>query len=207
MANPSHRPDRHDIVLASASVVRARILNDAGVACRVDPANVDESGIKADCAREGVAVETVVQRLAQAKAVAGSKRHPGCLVIGADQILECDGRRFDKPASLIEARTQLLALRGRTHRLVTAAALVRDGAPVWQAVDDAWLEMRHFTDSFLDGYLRAVGGQALQSVGAYQVEGLGSQLFARMTGDHFTILGLPLLPLLDALRIQGVLAS
>lgn len=183
------------------------MLNDAGLPCRVDPADIDESAIKADGAKEGASVEIVARRLAQAKAAAVSKRHPGSLVIGADQILECDGRRFDKPASLAEARAQLLALRGRIHRLVTAAALVRDGALVWETLDQAQLEMRHFTDGFLDGYLRAVGSQALESVGAYQVEGLGSQLFARMTGDHFTILGLPLLPLLAALRGQGILPS
>lgn len=201
------QPSRLKVVLASASPIRARLLNDAGVAITVDPADLDESRIKADCESEGMAIEATVERLACAKARAVSDRHPGAVVIGADQMLECAGRRFDKPASRIAARDQLWALRGRAHRLVTHVCLVRDGALLWQAADEARLDMRDFTEPFLDGYLRAIEDKALGSVGAYQIEGLGIQLFARVSGDYFTILGLPLLPLLGALRSQGIVPS
>jgi septum formation protein len=128
-------------------------------------------------------------------------------VIGADQVLDCDGVLFDKPADPGAARTQLLALRGRTHRLVSAVVLVRDGQRLWHHVGRADLKMRDFSTRFLDRYLESAGQAALSSVGAYQLEGIGAQLFAAIEGDYFTILGLPLLPLLDNLREHGVLPS
>jgi hypothetical protein len=129
------------------------------------------------------------------------------LVIGADQVLECDGVLFDKPVDLAAARAQLLALRGRTHRLVSAVVLARDGQRAWHHVDRADLTMRDFSAGFLDHYLESSGDAVLSSVGAYQLEGRGVQLFVRIDGDYFSILGLPLLPLLDILREQGVLPS
>jgi septum formation protein len=121
--------------------------------------------------------------------------------------LECDGILFDKPSDLAAARSQLMALRGREHRLLSAVVLVRDGERVWHHVDRATLTVRDFSTDFLDRYLRSAGDTALSSVGAYQLEGVGAQLFAAIDGDYFTILGLPLLPLLDILREQGILPS
>jgi septum formation protein len=145
--------------------------------------------------------------LAELKAQRVARRHPGSLVIGADQVLECDGILFDKPSDLAAARSQLMALRGREHRLLSAVVLVRDGERVWHHVDRANLTVRDFSADFLDRYLRSAGDAALSSVGAYQLEGVGAQLFAAIDGDYFTILGLPLLPLLDILREQGILPS
>jgi len=153
----------------------------------------------------GQSVEATVLCLAHAKAQAVAIRHPGAVVIGADQMLECGSRRFDKPCSRGAARAQLLALRGRGHRLVSGACLFRGGTVLWQGTDEASLEMRHFTEAWLDDYLRAMNGKVLRTVGAYEIEGLGLQLFSRVSGDHFTIRGLPLLALLGALRSHGLL--
>jgi septum formation protein len=207
MAIQPARPETAPIVLASASAARAMLLRNAGVAITIDPAAVDEDRLKAESARQGFSVEDTVLRLALAKAEAVARRHPGVPVVGADQMLVCNGVRFDKPANVASARTQLLALRGQNHRLVTGACLIRDGECVWQAVDEANLTMRDFTESFLEGYLRVAAEKALESVGAYQLEGLGIQLFSTVRGDHFTILGLPLLGFLDALRRHGLMPS
>ena len=149
--------------------------------------------------------ETVVEALALLKAQQVSRRFPDTLVIGADQMLECEGTRFDKPQDLDQARVQLGQLRGRAHDLVGCVIVVKDGARLWHHPSRVTLEMRPFSDSFLDSYLAAVGEAALKSVGAYQLEGLGAQLFARIKGDYFAILGLSLLPLLDFLRTHEVL--
>lgn len=180
------------------------MLERAGVAVTCDPADVDEDAVKAAGRAAGCSVEQVAERLAEAKASAVAVRHPGALVLGADQMLECEGRWFDKPAGRDGAADQLRRLRGRTHRLVSAAAVARDGVVVWRGIDDARLTMRAFTDGFLDGYLQACGDGVLSSVGAYHLEGLGAQLFERVEGDFFTILGLPLLPLLGFLRERGI---
>ena len=127
--------------------------------------------------------------------------------VGADQILECDGRWFDKPRDLEEARAQLQALSGRTHRLITAAAVVRDSAVLWRAIETARLTMRRVSEAFLDRYLAAMGKRVLATVGGYELEGLGAQLMTRVEGDYFAILGLPLLPLLAFLREDGALAA
>ncbi len=149
----------------------------------------------------------VAEALAELKAQRVSRRHAGSLVVGADQVLECDGVLFDKPVDVAAARNQLLALRGRRHQLVSAVVLVRDGRRIWHHVDRADLRMREFSTDFLDRYLQSAGGAALSSVGAYQLEGVGAQLFAGIEGDYFTILGLPLLPLLGILREHGLLPS
>ena len=145
--------------------------------------------------------------LAEAKARRVAAHHPHGLIIGADQILVCDGAWFDKPASLADARHQLQKLRGRTHRLVTAACVVEGQACTWRGIASAWLTMREFSDAFLDLYLEAEGTSVLGSVGAYRLEGRGVQLFTRVEGDHFAILGLPLLELLSFLRERGALPS
>ncbi len=191
------------VVLASASASRRALLAAAGIDVLVDPAHVDEAALKASLAAEGSSPAAIAEALAELKATRVSARQAGRLVIGCDQILECQGRSFDKPADLAAARRQLQELRGQTHSLYSAAVALRDGARLWHHVGRADLSMRQFSDSFLDSYLAAAGSAATASVGAYQLEGLGAQLFDRIEGDYFTILGLPLLPLLEFLRGQG----
>ena len=195
------------LVLASASPARAMLLRQAGVPFRVDAAGIDEAEAKRSLESEGADAASLAASLAELKALRVSRRQPGALVLGADQVLECNGMRFDKPPDLAHARAQLRALAGRTHELISAAVVVRDGERLWQAVDRARLTMRPLGESFIDDYLGRAGAAALQSVGAYQLEGLGAQLFAKVEGDHFTILGLPLLPLLDFLRGHGVVPA
>jgi septum formation protein len=192
------------VILASGSATRARLLTAAGLSIARETAAVDEAEVKAALKAEGASAARVAEALAELKAVKVSRRHPGALVVGCDQMLERDGRWFDKPDSLAAARDQLLALAGRDHRLLTSIAVVRDGARLWHHSESATLTMRSFSDGFLDAYLAAVGDAALASVGAYQLEGPGAQLFAHIRGDYFAILGLPLLPLLDFLRNHGV---
>ncbi len=192
------------LVLASGSRTRAAMLEQAGVSAILDKPLVDEDEVKAAGRAEGVPADAVAEALAELKAQRITRRHPGALVIGADQMLECEGRWFDKPTDRVAARAQLLDLRGKTHRLVSCAVVVRNGERMWHKVDSARLTMRNFSESFLDDYLDRVGDDVLHSVGAYQLEGLGAQLFQRVEGDFFTILGLPLLPLLGFLRVHGV---
>jgi septum formation protein len=193
------------IILASGSAARARMLEDAGVAFTVEVAAVDEQAVKESLAAETRNPARVAEVLAELKAVRVSSRHPGALVIGADQMLDCDGTWFDKPADREAARTQLLALRHKTHRLTSAVVAVRDGKRVWHQTESAKLTMRNFSDSFLDSYLEQAGAAVLSSVGGYQLEGRGAQLFLTVEGDFFTILGLPLLALMDFLRENGEL--
>lgn len=195
------------VVLASGSATRLKMLRDAGVPAIADPAHVDEAAIKDSLAQEGADASRVAEALAELKAVRTARRRPGMLVIGADQVLECEGRLYDKPADMDGARAQLQALRGKRHQLVTAAVAVRDGTRIWHHIERARLLMRPFSDEFLDWYLAEAGPAVLSSVGAYQLEGLGAQLFAKVEGDHFTILGLPMLQLLDFLRVQGAVRT
>ena len=154
---------------------------------------------------QGVDVETAARELARAKADEISPRHPGAYIVGADQILECDGVWFEKPSDRKGVATHLGHLRGRTHRLVTASCVVTDSRPVWEAVDIATLTMRALSDDFIAAYARDAGPEIFGSVGAYRLEGLGAQLFSHIEGDYFTVLGLPLLPLLEFMRGAGVL--
>jgi len=193
------------IVLASASRTRQALLAAAGVPVLLDPPEIDEAPIQQRMRRDQASAATLAATLAQLKAAAVSPRHPGALVIGADQTLECDGAGFDKPRDRAEARAQLLALRGRDHRLISAVAVLRDGQTRRTCCSEARLTMRDFSEAFLDHYLDQAGAAPLSSVGAYQLEGLGAQLFAGLEGDFFTILGLPLLPLLEILRDEGEL--
>lgn len=195
------------IVLASGSATRRAMLEAAGVDFAVHTAAVDEESVKLALRAETDDPARAAETLAELKAARVSARHPGTLVFGADQMLDCGGQWFDKPADRDGARAQLLALRGKPHRLTSAVVAVKDGVRVWHHVDTARLEMRNFSDAFLDDYLERAGDAVLASVGAYQLEGLGAQLFARTEGDHFTILGLPLLPLLDFLRENGELSK
>ena len=192
------------LVLASGSRTRAAMLEQAGMTAILDKPLVDEDEVKAAGRAEGVSADIVAEALAALKAQRITRRHPGALVVGADQMLECEGLWFDKPADRAAARAQLLDLRGKTHRLVSCAVVVRDGERMWHQIDSARLTMRNFSEAFLDDYLDRVGDDVLHSVGTYQLEGLGAQLFHRVEGDFFTILGLPLLPLLGFLRVHGV---
>jgi septum formation protein len=199
------RPDP-PLVLASASAARSAVLAAAGLAFSVEAAAVDEAAIKESARAEGIPADEAATMLAEAKARRVARRAPeGALVIGADQILVCDGAWFDKPADGAAARAQLLALRGKTHELQTALVCWRGGERVWGHVEAPRLTMRAFSDSFLDAYLRAEGEAVLSSVGAYRLEGLGAHLFAAVRGEHAAVLGLPLLPLLGFLRGHGVL--
>jgi len=193
------------VVLASASPARLALLRGAGVSCAVEPAGIDEDAVKHSLRAEGAGVDAAAVVLAELKAQSVSARHPEALVVGADQILDLDGTWFDKPRDRAEARRHLRLLAGQTHAQVSAAVVARGGVRLWHHVDRARLVMRPLDDSFIDAYLAAIGEDACASVGAYRLEGLGAQLFERVEGDYFTVLGLPLLPLLDFLRAQGVL--
>lgn len=193
-------------MLASASPFRRRLLEAAGVPLRVVPADVDESVLKRDLAGK-VGPEGVAEALAAAKAEAVSAKLPADLVIGADQVLALGDETLGKPADLAAARAQLVRLRGRTHRLLSAVALAQGGRVVWSMADTASLTVRHFSPAFLDEYVSGCGERLLGTAGAYEIEGLGIQLFDRVEGDHFTIVGLPLLPLLAELRARGVIQA
>jgi septum formation protein len=194
------------LVLASASRARRRILEAAGIAVAIDPAALDEGAIKRGARRDGLAAGQCALLLAETKAAQVALRHPGAMTIGADQMLECDGEWLDKPRDPADARRQLIRLRGRPHWLHAAVAVACDGEVLWRHVEPARLAMRHFGDAFLDFYLAAMGASLCETVGGYQLEGLGAQLFERVEGDYFAILGLPLLPLLAFLRERGAIA-
>jgi septum formation protein len=193
------------VVLASASPTRAHLLRAAGVPFEQRPAAVDEASLKEALQAEGVAAGDAALALAELKAQRVASQLPEAIVLGADQILSCAERWFDKPRDRADARAQLSVLAGRWHELATAVVAFRGGARVWHhlAVPRLWL--RDCSPEFLAAYLDALGDAALTSVGAYQIEGVGAQLFARIQGDHFAVLGLPLLQLLEFLREQGVL--
>ena len=193
------------LILASASASRRALLNAAGLRFSTSPSTIDETALKKAARMKDQDVEAVALLLATTKARDIAPRNPGALVIGADQILECEGIWYDKPKDMPAARAQLLTLRGRMHRLVTAATCMRDNAVTWQHVSTSQLTMRPFTRQFLEAYLMAEGNEILHSVGAYRLEGLGVHLFARIDGDEATIRGLPLVPLLGFLRDFGVL--
>jgi septum formation protein len=192
------------LILASASAIRAELLRRAGLSFDVENAAIDEAEIKASFRAAGHEAAECAAALAEAKASWVARRHPGILVIGADQMLVCDNSWFDKPASLGEAALHLRALRGRRHELVTAACICRDGQRLWHIVERPALTMRAFSEAFLAAYLEHSGSDLLGSVGAYRLEEGGVQLFSRIDGDYFSILGLPLLPLLEFLRGHGV---
>ncbi len=198
-------PARRRLVLASASPFRRRMLEAAGLSFEVAPADVDEAVLKRDLLGSGSTPSTIAASLAAAKADAVSARLPDALVIGADQVLALGPDLFSKPTGTPAAREQLLRLRGKSHQLHTAACLATGGKAVWTHVEIATLTMRPFSDAFLADYLRVAGDRVCHTVGAYEIEGLGIQLFERIEGSLFTIIGLPLLPLLAELRARGVI--
>jgi septum formation protein len=189
------------LVLASKSDIRGKILAASGLRFEIRPAHIDERAVESNAGAPDAAA--AARLLARAKAAAVADAFPGRLVVGADQTLALGNKRFSKPANRAAAAEQLRSLRGKTHELHSALALVRDGSVLFDCVDSARLTMRDFSDRFLDDYLGMAGDLALSSVGAYQLEGIGIHLFERVEGDYFTILGLPLLPLLAYLRQNG----
>ncbi|QDG75108.1 Maf-like protein [Labrenzia sp. PHM005] len=191
------------LVLASGSKIRAELMKNAGLAIDVDPADVDERAVEEPLLQAGFPPEDLASVLAEAKANDVSARRPGDLVIGADQILAFEGERRTKPDDMEEARRQLLAFSGKTHELLSAVVISKDGEAIWRHVSTARLTMRTLTPQFVGHYLAAAGDVVLSSVGAYQLESLGLQLFEKIDGDYFTILGLPMLPLLGQLRELG----
>ena len=193
-----------NVVLASTSAIRAQLLAHAGVPFEAVPAGVDEASVKDSLLAEGLGPRDIADALAEAKAVKVSGRRPG-LVIGADQTLDLDGRLFDKADTVEAARERLKTLRGKTHKLHCGMVVARDGRPIWREVVTASLKMRPFSDAWLDGYLQRNAPGVLSSVGCYQLEGEGVQLFDRIDGDYFAILGLALTPLLDILRRHGAM--
>src|SRR6202140_2795741 len=193
------------LVLASRGAVRRTLLEAAGVPVEICPADIDERGVEAGAPLQ--APVAIAALLAREKASVIAERNRGRLILGADQTLSLDGRRFAKPVDRAAARAQLRALSGRTHELYSAIAFVQDGAVLFEYVGVARLTMRAVSDLFLDDYLDAVGDAATASVGGYQLEGLGIQLFERLDGDYFTVLGLPLTTGLDFLRRHGCLAQ
>lgn len=193
------------LVLASASPTRRRLLAGAGIAAEMRPAPIDERAAEMPLLAAGASPHDIAVALAAAKALAASEAEPDALVIGADQTLDLGGERLTKPADMEAARLQLLRLSGRPHRLHSAVACARAGEIVWQHVESPTLTVRDLTPAAIGRYLAAVGEDALTSVGAYQLEGRGIQLFERIDGDFFAILGLPLLPLLAFLRAERVL--
>jgi septum formation protein len=193
------------LVLASKSAIRGEILRAAGLAIEVCPADIDERTIEQGSAARDPG--EIAALLAREKALAVAARLPGRVVLGADQTLALGERRFSKPTDRAAAREQLKLLRGQTHQLHTAIALVRDGVILFEHREAARLTMRVFSDRFLEHYLDAAGAAVTASVGGYQLEKTGIQLFERVDGDHFVILGLPLLPLLLHLRQAGWLAA
>lgn len=207
---PSKRDsDIPRLILASGSVARRRMLQSAGLTFGIVPADVDEAAIRSSLFAKDpeIGAEEIAGALAAAKAEAVSAGHQDALVIGSDQILALGPETIHKSRSLEEARATLTRLGGSLHHLHSAVALAVNGKSSWSHVECAAMTMRHFSPEWLDGYLSRAGDDVLGSVGCYHYEGLGVQLFEDVAGDHFTILGMPLLPLLAELRRRGVLAA
>jgi septum formation protein len=195
------------LLLASGSATRQRLLRDAGVSFEVKPAAIDETSILASLQAEGASGRDAADFLAEMKAQQVSRSVEDWFVIGSDQVLSLGKEHFEKPGTRAGARAQLLKLRGQKHVLSSAVCVARNGSVIWRHVGQARMTMRDFSETFLDAYLDRAGDAILSSVGAYHVEGLGLQLFSAVEGDHFTIQGLPLLPLLDFLRLHGLLKT
>ncbi len=194
------------IILASASAIRAEIMRNAGITFSVNPTNIDEEPIKKKCLQKGRTTAQLVEELALAKA-SGLRPSGKEIIVGADQVLEFNGKVFDKPSSVQEARTRLIELRGQEHRLIGAVCILQKGANPWCHISTTKLRMRQFSDEFLRGYIEVEGEALTSCVGAYKFEGRGALLFDRVEGDFFSILGLSLLPLLSELRRRGALTT
>lgn len=201
LRGPSDTP----VILASGSRFRAEMLRNAGVTFEVMIAGVDEASVRDSLRAEGATVEDVAIALAELKALSLSRKRPDAFVIGADQMLDCNGVWFEKPVDRDHAHASLQALSGREHTLISAVAVSRAGSRIWHTTQKVRMRMRHLSPEYITAYLDAVGDAAQDSVGAYQLEGLGGQLFNAVEGDYFTVLGLPLLPLLDFMRTHKIL--
>jgi septum formation protein len=195
------------LLLASASQTRLDMLTAAGIVVRAEPARIDEDQVRRALEAEAASSRGIADALAEMKAAKLSDRHPEAFVLGADQVLDFKGRVFAKPESPEEARDQLRALRGQSHKLLSAAVLYQGGQPQWRNVGEARLTMRDFSDSYLEEYLSRNWDRIRHSVGGYRLEEEGVRLFSSISGDHFTILGLPLLPLLSYLAQRGIIAA
>ena len=200
-------PGRRGLVLASASSARAALLRGAGLEVDIRPARIDEDEAKQSFKAEGLSAQQAAEGLADMKATKIATGAGDALVIGADQMLECNGVWFDKPPDRDHLAAQLIALRGKTHMLHSAVCIHHAGSRIWGTVETARLTMRSFSDAFLARYLEEAGDEVLESVGGYRLEGHGAQLFSKIDGDYFTILGLPLLPVLDFLRLRGEIVA
>lgn len=194
------------MILASGSASRRSLLEGAGVAAQSIKPNVDEDSAKQVMRAEGLPIRDQAMRLAEMKAIKVSMTRPG-LVIGGDQMLNLDEEAFDKPVDLPAAADHLRKLSGKSHRLETAIVIAENGVPVWRHLARPKLTVRILTEDYIADYIAACGDRLLTTVGAYQLEHRGAQLFTQIEGDYFSILGLPLLPLLDYLRVRGVLAA
>jgi septum formation protein len=193
------------LILASGSESRARMLRDAGVDFTVLPAHVDEDAVKDSMLAAKQSHRAVADALAELKAQRVSSQHPQDFVIGADMVLSFNGWLVSKCETMVQARNMLAELRGKSHELYSAVVLAKGGAAIWRHVAKATMTMHDFSDAVLDRYLEMGGESLLGSVGCYRLEDNGAQLFAQVDGDYFAILGLPLIPLLSALREQGVI--
>lgn len=193
------------LILASASKSRARLLLGAGLSFTIDPADINEDVVKVNYRETGRKAYEAALKLAEDKALKVSAKEPNAIVIGADQILHCDGQWFDKPGDREGLIKQLTALRGKAHQLVCAVTVVYQGQLLWRHYDSTRMTMRDFSPEFLESYVDTVGQMVTGSVGGYHLEGFGVHLFEKIEGDYFTILGLPLLPLLGYLRSQNLL--
>ncbi|MFF2323793.1 Maf-like protein [Agrobacterium sp. NPDC058088] len=196
---------KQELILASSSASRQMLMRNAGLTFSAIPADIDERALDEQLERDGASPEEVALELARAKALAVSALQPDALVLGCDQTMALGARVYHKPKSMAEAEAHLSSLSGKVHRLNSAAVLVRKGEVVWQTVSSAELAVRSLSPEFVSRHLQRVGEKALSSVGAYQLEGEGIQLFTSIDGDYFTILGLPLLPLLSKLRDLDVI--
>lgn len=195
------------IILASSSPTRAAMLRNAGVAFDVEAARIDEQSLTQAFLAEGSSPRDVADALAELKAVRVSARYPDRLVLGADQVLASQGAILSKADGPADAAEILRSLRGKTHTLISAVVACENGRPVWRHVAETRMTMRDFTESFLDAYIEEAGDAITGSVGCYQIEGKGAQLFSRIEGDYFTVLGLPLVPTLAFLRERGMLPT
>jgi septum formation protein len=195
------------LVLASASPFRRHLMEQAGLVFTAESARIDERAAEAPIRETGSMPEEIARALAIAKAADVASRHPGKFVIGSDQIMSMDGTLFHKCETVAQAKAQLAGMRGKTHQLSSAVAILKDGQLLWSEVAIAEMTFRQFSDRFLDTYIDRAGDNVLLSVGAYQYEGLGQQLFEKISGDYFTIIGLPMLPLLKALRTFGIIVD
>ncbi len=194
-----------DLILASASAARQKLLHQAGVVFKAVPADLDEAAVKEEL--KNTEAKVLALTLAQRKAASVAAHYPQAAILAADQLLEMDGIIFNKPKDRAAARTQLQSLRSKTHKLINGVSLYMNGEAIWSYTDENKLKMRDFSDALLDAYLEMAGDSVCQSVGGYKIEGMALQFFEKIEGDYFSILGLPLLPILEALREYRAIPS